>query len=371
MLYKPDWDKAGKRFEAFWENEIVDRCCLAVTAPKAGSDWSKYFEKYDVERFQDTDGDSIKAWWCDPEENLKRNEFIFANTFYGGEALPIAFTNWGAMVMCAFFGSEPIFNKKSVWYPRVIHDWENWCWYFDKQTNEYWRITKQMTEAFASAAPGRFFAGLPELGSAGDLLSLLRGMDDLCLDLYDYPQHVKKGIWELTDTFINLQDELYEIVKHSNLGGGVLPWMSLWMPGKHGNQLACDFSWVISNHFFREFFMEEILRESAWSEYGTYHLDGPMCMHNHLDTLLEIDSIKAIEWTPGVGSLPTWHSDYITHYKKIQKKGKKLILLAEPHEVEPILTGLSPRGLFIKTQADSEADAKALLRLAENLCTRR
>ena len=207
---------------------------------------------------------------------------------------------------------------------------------------------------------------MPELGSAGDLLSLMRGMDDMCLDIYDYPENIANSIRLLTDTFIELQDELYEVIKPTNDGGGVLPWMSLWMPGKNGNQLACDFSWVISNDMFKELFNEELHREAAWTEYATYHLDGPMCMKNHLEYLLSIESIKAIEWTPGVGSPLASDPKYIPEYRKIQAAGKKLIIVAEPQEIDFLTSHINPKGLFIKTVAQSEDEAKDILRVAQN-----
>ncbi len=42
MLYKPDWDMTKKRFEAFWNREILDRCMVAVTARKDRPVTSEY-----------------------------------------------------------------------------------------------------------------------------------------------------------------------------------------------------------------------------------------------------------------------------------------------------------------------------------------
>lgn len=367
MEFKPDWDIVRERFKAFWENRIVDRCCIAVTAPRKNSDWSTYRNQYDIERLDDSDAEGMRKWWCDPRENLLRQEEVFRNTFYGGEALPIAFTNWGAMAMCAFYGCEPHFNKKSVWYPPVIHDWKSWKWEFDPLKNPYWKSTVDITKGFAEAGKDRFFVGLPELGSAGDLLSLMRGMDVLCMDLYDEPEQVKAAIRFLTDSFLSLQDQLFDIVSPVGQGGGLLPWMSLWMPGRHGNQLACDFSSVLSKDMFREFFREELVLESQWTSFATYHLDGPACLGHHLDTILGIDTIRAIEWTPGASSPPTSYPDYLSFYHRVQDSGKKLILLAEPEEVGSLLENLSPNGLFIKCQAKDEEEALEVIRLAERM----
>ena len=34
MLFKDDWDKSKQRLEALWNNEIIDRACISVTALK-------------------------------------------------------------------------------------------------------------------------------------------------------------------------------------------------------------------------------------------------------------------------------------------------------------------------------------------------
>jgi hypothetical protein len=370
MKFKPDWEQAKERFQAFWEGGIVDRCCLAVTAPRHAGVWDEYERRFGIDRFADDDHASIRSWWCDPEENVRRAEFLFGNTFYGGEALPIAFTNWGAMVQCAFYGCEPVFNKNSVWYHKTIQDWDSWEFRIDRSPGSYWDVTRAITAAFAASAKDRFFAGVPEIGSAGDVLSLLRSMDSLCLDFYDEPDRMHAVIDTVTTDFLALQDEFFAIVAGTGQGGGVLPWMSLWMPGRHGNQLACDLSWVLSNAMFREFFGDELRREAAWTDFATYHLDGPMCLENHLESLLEMDGIKAIEWTPGAGSPPTTHPAYFAHYRRIQEKGKRLVLLAEPEEVEPLLEALKPEGLFLKVQARTEEEARWLLKLAERKALR-
>ena len=108
-----------------------------------------------------------------------------------------------------------------------------------------------------------------------------------------------------------------------------------------------------------------------WCEYGTYHLDGPVCLKNHLDILLDIEEIDNIEYTPGYGNPPTSHSQFIPAYKKIQRRGKRLYLLAEITEIEILLEELSPKNLFIHTYASSEEEAKDLIKMIEKLSARK
>lgn len=368
MYYKEDWPQAKQRLELFWrDREIIDRPCVAVFAPRKTStlppfpelQWGPWLGGLDV--IPDGDLTGIRRWWMDPEQNYERMQLWFENTYFGGEAIPCTYVNWGAMVLAAFYGAPPIFSKKSVWYPEVIRDWETWHWHFDQSVNEYWQQTLAIVRLLLERNNGRYFVGTPEFGTAGDLLSLMRGMDKLAIDLLERPETVQHAIAVLGDAWVDLHEQIYRLTHETNDRGGVLAWMSLWSPGRH-SQLACDFSTVISPRLFKKFFVDEIEKEAGWCEYATYHLDGPDAMRSHLDTLLSLDCIDTIEWTPGAGQPPTYTPAYIPAYRKIQAAGKRLYLLAEPAEIEPILAELSPKGLFLCTHADSEAEANELLK---------
>jgi hypothetical protein len=370
MYYKQDWDKAKERILAFWEGEIIDRCCVSVHAARKTSKMPAFPEQQwgpwlgGLEKFDESEHDAIKKWWVDPEQNYQRMITWFENSYFGGEAIPCTYVNWGAMAMAAMYGSPAHFSKTSVWYPATIEDWETWECKFDQETNESWQQTLAIVEYFLEKHNGNYFIGTPELGNAGDILSLIRGMDKLCLDLLQCPDKVKQAIDTLSDTWVALMEKIHLMTQSANENGGVLAWMGLWAPGRI-DQIACDFSTVISPQMFKEFFIPEIQKMGNWCDYGVYHLDGPPCMKNMLDTVLEVDQIKAIQWTPGAGSAPTYSPEYIPQYKKIQKSGKNLYLLAKPSEIEGLLTELSPRGLYLRTDVSTEDEANDLLKKVE------
>jgi len=314
-----------------------------------------------MESIPQDDPASLAKWWTDPEQNYQRLLTWFDNTYFGGEAVPATYVNWGAMPMAAFFGSTPVFNSKSVWYPEVISDWSSWKWNFDQVANPYWQQILAINRHLIDRCDGSYFIGSPEVGSAGDVLSLMRGMDKLCLDLVENPDVVRNAIGTLTNTWVALHEQLYQMGAEANGGAGVLAWMSLWSPGRHA-QVACDLSTVLSPKMFREFFGEEIRQEGSWCEFCTYHLDGPQAIRSQLSMLLSVDEVDTIEFTPGAGCPPTFSPQYIPLYKKIQERGKRLYLLVNPEEIEPLLAELSPVGLFLSTHATSEEEADDLLR---------
>lgn len=367
MEYKPDWEQAQQRLLAWWNHAVVDRCCIAVHAPRKMSTLPPFPDLQNgpwlggMEQIADHDQSVIERWWTDPDLNYRRAITWFENNYFGGEALPVTYVNWGAMALAAMFGSPAEFNKTSVWYPAVIEDWDTWEWRFDAATNPTWQTILAIVRRFVQDANGRFFVGKPELGNGADVLSLLRGMDALAMDLYTCPDAVKRGVDVISDTWVALMEQAYQMTTAVNAGGDVLAWMGLWAPGRI-DQLACDFSSVISPVMFQEFFVPEIVKMGNWCAYGVYHLDGPACIKNMLDTLLEIEQIKTIQFTPGAGSPPTYTEAYIPRYRQILERGKNLYLLVQPNEVEKILAELLPEGLYLRTYVGSQDEADDLLK---------
>jgi hypothetical protein len=299
VYYKPDWAAAQKRLEAFWAGEVLDRCPVAVLAPRNRR--AKTLEP---------------AGPADIEAYYRREIARLESTYFGGEAAPVARAGACVIERCA----------------------------------------------------GRYFVGNPEVSGAGDALARTRGAHRLCIDLLEQPETVRSAIAALTGEWIQQHEEFYRQVRGANQGAGVIAWLALWAPGRHA-LLACDFSAIISPHAFREFFLPEIDRETEWCEYATYHLDGPQAMKAHLPTLLAHRGIHVIQFSPGYA--PALSPQFIPRYKEIQASGKRLYLPVRPGEIEPLLAELSPRGLFLSTQAGSEAEANALLERATRCCAAR
>ncbi len=261
MYYKPDWAQAKKRILSYWNNEDTDRCCVAVTAPRKSSPYKSYAELQKVldaslGALNEEDQEGIRCWWTDPEQNYARMVNWFENTYFGGEAIPCTFVNWGAMALAAFYGSRPDFRKETVWYHPAIEDLESWQWQFDECQNLYWRQTMDIMNLLVERCDGRYFIGTPEFGTAGDLLSLIRGMERFALDLVEYPEASIKAIEVLGKAWVRLHEQVYQITQPHNDGGGTLAWMLLWAPGRISQLHAI--SLLISPRMYKEFFVPKL-----------------------------------------------------------------------------------------------------------------
>ncbi len=69
-------------------------------------------------------------------------------------------------------------------------------------------------------------------------------------------------------------------------------------------------------------------------------------MLRHLDRILEIPEIQAIQWVHGVGEdapIMQW----LPVIRKIQAAGKGVIVDLQLHELEPFISAMKPDGLYI------------------------
>ena len=80
-----------------------------------------------------------------------------------------------------------------------------------------------------------------------------------------------------------------------------------------------------------------VIQEIRNADQSIYHLDGPGQIP-HLDILLEIPELDGIQWVPGAGNPGTGSAEWFPMYRRIQEKGKLLILQGMAKEdVEGVL----------------------------------
>ena len=356
MEFKPDWSQAVKRFRAWWTGEIIDRVALQITAPKES------YRHQPVPIPQD-----LEERWTNMDYVIESAEERMRRTFYGGEAFPMYWPNLGPDVFSAYLGCELVFMPSTTWAKPYINDWE------DAEApaytsvpplkfypnNRWWELTLQMIERSLESAPGRYFVGLTDLHGGMDALSAMRGREQLCFDLIECPERVKATMEILTSLWFEIYEGMYRPIREKLVGSST--WLSAWSPGRW-YPTSCDFAALISPQMFDDFVLPDIIAEVEWLDQSLYHLDGPDAIV-HLDSLLNIPKLGGIQWVPGAASSSMLH--WIPLLKRIQEERKLLHLSVKPHEIEPLLGELSPKGLMLSTSCSTEVDAQELLSKAE------
>lgn len=361
-------EKTKERFKSWWEIDLVDRALIQVWAPRKGKEdlWNEQGNEGGVF----TSYKTIKEWKKNKfDYNFligKQKEFL-SSVYYGGDAFPTFCINLGPGSIAADFGCNANFRDETIWYgPPILKNYKNIENKYLQEKNVIWGITQRLTKISSENSNNNYFVTAADLGMNLDIIASLRGAERMLFDLLEHPKEVKKLISIVSDIFINKYDKLYDLVK--NRQDFFLGWLPVYSEGKN-YPIQCDFSAMISPKMFEEFIVSDLVKISKHLDKSIYHLDGPDAVR-HLDIILDIKDIDAIQWAPGKGSPSAVH--WIPMLKKIQKKKKALVVYAEnPKEVERLLEELEPEGLLISTKANSEEEADEIVKNVKKLSIRK
>ncbi len=109
---------------------------------------------------------------------------------------------------------------------------------------------------------------------------------------------------------------------------------------------------------FRRFVLPALEEEAQFLDRSCFHLDGPDAL-NHLDDLLAIKSLDAIQWVSGAGNKPQIEWPEVLH--KIQKAGKIIILHLSASDVKRIHGEYKPELLVYDVKTDTVDEGMELL----------
>ena len=204
---------------------------------------------------------------------------------------------------------------------------------------------------------------MPDIIENLDTLAALRGDMNLLFDLKERPGWVLDRLAEINQAFFTVFDFFYERVRDAE-GGSAVSVFRLWGPGKTA-KLQCDFSASISPQMFRRFAVPFFEEQCRFLDFSIYHLDGTNALQ-HVEPLLEIPRLNAIEWTPQAGRPSGGSPEWYPLYRRIKAGGKGVQALVDSaDEVIPLLDAIGPAGTFVLVnpvipEREAEALAKAL-----------
>lgn len=343
MIDPKRWEMSKKRFEAFWNREILDRCLISITSMKDGG-------KPVQPVFRD------EKYFTTPEIIIGHNRKCFQETYFAGEAYPIILHDLGAGGHAGFFKGEKHAFQDTVWFfPGIEHPDQV---EFDENSFLY-KKSIEIAKAFAEDSKGDYFVGMPDATGNADALAHLMGSENLMTAMLDEPEAVKRALKKIQYAYERIMNETHVILKDVNDGGGCVGWLRTWAPGFHA-QMQCDMSVMISKGMFDEFIVQELSEQSKMLDYALYHFDGTEQIR-HLDSLLGIPGIKAIQWTQVYGQPPC--TEYIPVLKRIQEAGKNLVISVAPEQVMTLMENLSSKGLYLLTSVPTQYDADELMKL--------
>ncbi len=335
----------------WWEGNPMNRPCYALSVPKSAAPnlSLKNLQEYWPSHDEEPDFEGLVERMI---ENIEAN-------CYFGEAIPVLPHLWGGrgapMAMAAYLGGKVNLREDTVWVEPIIDDWREFELCFDER-NIWLKKSLEFFKLAVERSNGNYLPHLPDFGDALTVLSLLRGVDRLLVDLIEN----KEAVLEARDKFVELWPKFHRKFwePYSRKFPGDISWL-VWAPGKT-YACQCDFSTMISPQMFIEFVVPEIEAMDKYLDYIVWHLDGQEEL-KHLDILLDLSEIKVIQWVPGSGNPPAASPQWLPMLKRIQGKGKGLVVYAEnEEEIRFLLKELSPKGLFIFDEFSGRTREEAL-----------
>ncbi|MCJ7822697.1 MAG: hypothetical protein MUQ26_06430, partial [Armatimonadetes bacterium] len=273
---------------------------------------------------------------------------------YLGDALPRVSPDLGPDLFSAFFGCELEFDDETSWSRPNLLEWSAVDQVRFGTENAYWQTIVEVTELLLEVGRGSFYTAFPDLHAGADAIAAFRDPMQLNLDLHDNPEAVASLLDYVTRTYLDVYDFLYQ--KLTNARQAISTWANQ-VSARRWFIPQCDFSCMVSPKMFQDFFVPDLVRELRHYEVSIYHLDGPGAL-KHLDTLLEIPELTAIQWVYGAGNGRC--SDWLPVYRRIQGAGKGLELRhLEMDELDLVMEHLRPEGVWIGMAGVPDREAAA------------
>ena len=321
--YKVNMEAAKEKFRNYWAHKNTGRPLMCVIARRPEveqySDGTpveggyldqicqgKYYNMPEELKWKD-----MEDKYQNPQRIVDRYRYFCQTHAFLGESFPNLNIDFGPGSLASYLGSEIGFKEDTVWFNKCLDGWDGVPKLTFDPENKWFKKHLQLAKDCQALAGDDFYVDMPDLMENIDVLASLRGAQDILFDLLDEPEMIGERIQEVTDIYYEYYDRFYDVIKDEE-GGNAYTVFQIWGPGRTV-KIQCDFSAMMSPEDFRKYIQPSLRSQSENVDHVLYHLDGPAAI-KHMDALMEIDGIDALQWTSGDagpdGTLPDWDVIY-------------------------------------------------------------
>jgi hypothetical protein len=351
VIYKEDMDKAQARVEAWWNGAVLDRPAILAKAPRRAPAPAALAPS----------PEELPRYFLDPDVALPRVRQELADSYFGGDSLPVMFpVSIGMVAILANLLGCPMqfVNQETTWHEPIVDRWDDRPTFRYDPDGTLWKACRRLMERAVAEADG-YFVGVPDLNGPSEALALLRGTERFLVDFHDSPEVIRPALAEITQAWYRYWQESSAAVHKA---GGYFYWMQFWSE-RPATDLQSDVSCMISGRAFRDYFLSSLEEQTRMVERTVYHLDGPTSIR-HVDALLELPRLTGIQWIQGAGGGPV--TKYLDLLRRIQDAGKLVSCLCTLRDLDDVMAALRPEGTFLVMEelaSPDEAD-EAVRRVA-------
>lgn len=269
-----------------------------------------------------------------PEQVIEGLDHWLSQQEYLGDAFPMVnFDAFGPGVLAAFCGAKLDNSSGGVWFfPKEELEIEDIHIQYDPQ-NVYVQRIKAIYRAGLERWNGSVIMGLPDLGGVMDVAATFRGSENLLMDLYDCPEEVQRLTAEIQKAWYEAYEDFTQVLKPQKYNTN---WAGL-LSEAPSYVIQCDFSYMIGNPMFKEFVLETLRADTQKLHNTIYHLDG-IGELNHLDDILSLKELNAVQWVFGDGKPPA--ECWLDVYRRILEAGKQIQITGTPESYLKVLSEL-------------------------------
>jgi hypothetical protein len=324
LQYCPDFPRIAARHEQWWKGELTDGPLLLATSDNNPS-------RPITRRLEDLENPD--HWFDEKIKDLKQS-------YRAGDSLPNVRIDFGAVALGAMMGAKIEFGSDTTWTEAFIDDdWSNEPQWNLKSDNSWWVLLQKLLARVAADAAGKYLVCTPDIGGSADLLLNFRGSTGLCMDAIDAPHRIINAINAIYPIWREAFCAQYRLTVER--GAGVIHWHCLWSNQPYVIP-ACDFGYMIGPDEYAATCLDDIARQAGEVGRAVFHLDGPGSAR-HIDALLELPQLQAIQFTPGEGTLSALA--WVDMFRKIQDRGKSVLVFCPLDEVVELSKRVDPARL--------------------------
>ena len=331
-----------ERLKNWWEFGEQEHPCIVVNALQNNHEPIPYTE-------------DLAKFWSNVDFVIDRQMKIIDNTNYYCDAVPFHYVDFGASAMAGILGAEMEYvNKEAVWPLSYIQTIEEVLDVVIERNSFTYRTIMEITRRSVNHSKEHHFVTPYALGGPADNIAGIYGTQQFLMDMVQKPEKMKKSMEHMKKVWIEAFNEIIDVIKKSgNLG--YCGWAEIWAPGTTF-PIQEDFSYMISAEMFREFCIPHIADIADAMEYPLYHLDG---VTHHIDSLLELEQLKVIQWDPGPGKekLRLWYD----FFKHILSSGKSIQVYGMVEEIEELTSNIGSRGVLVIVNKATNIEAEMLM----------
>jgi hypothetical protein len=351
QTWKTNWTESKQRYLDWWKGKGL----LISMWEHLKKDGAPHEQVTEPKPFTD-----LSQYWFDPVWRAEYIHYQLSQSSFLADILPVANTHLGPGSLAAILGAELQAGEDTIW---IRH-----CENSDKQVifdeeNPWYKLHVNLLKSCKKHAENRYFVGCPDLVEGLDTLASLYGTQEVLMDMIMEPEELEVRLQKVNDIWFMVFDTIYNIIRKGD--EMAFCYFSLWAPGKVA-KLQSDISGMISEDDFRRFVQPYIREQCRKIDYTLYHLDGVDALR-HLDALLEIDELKAVQWTPGEGQPQGGNPVWFPLYRKILSYGKSVMpCWVKVEELESLLDQVGTQGVQVLMDFKNEKDIEAALKIADN-----